>query len=273
MGSTAVVSIAKRATKQKVGHLGTLDPMAAGVLPVAVGKATKLFDYFLNKDKKYFAIATFGVLTDTLDSDGKVVKTDNKIIQKTQIEAVLCEFLGNISQIPPEYSSVHVNGERAYNLARNGKQVQIEPRQITIYRLNLQREIAPNMFAFNLHCSAGTYVRALIRDIAVRLGTVATTTCIIRTASGKFNAENSCTLQDVKSGTARLVDVAEVVDLPKLQLEQSDVSKLLNGQPSELNLSNGEYLAYTQQNKLVGIVQCMGGKLKIKVNLWENTND
>ncbi len=282
MGSTNVVSKVRHITGCKVGHLGTLDPMAGGVLPVAVGKATKLFDYFLNKDKKYFAICRFGVATNTLDSEGEIITQQNVDIKKTQIEQILGEFCGKISQIPPNFCSAHINGERAYTLARQGKSMQIKPRDVTIYSLKLVRKISKNLYAFYLHCSAGTYVRAVMRDIAARLGTVATTVSIIRLASGNFDATTACTIEDVQAGKAKLVSVGEVVDLPKLSLTQTETHKLLNGQnvkllasqikPKEVSKNanlNCDYLAYDANGKLIGIVNVQNLSAHLNINLWE----
>ena len=271
MGSTQVVSKVKWLTKQKCGHLGTLDPMASGVLPVAVGKATKLFDYFLSKDKEYFAISKFGIETDTLDSEGKIVRTSNKVIQKTQIDKVIPQFLGKIDQIPPKYSSVKVSGAAAYQLARAGKNIKLPSRKVEIYNLACQK-LKTNLFAFKIHCSAGTYVRSLVSDIAKAVGSVATTVCIIRTRSGKFDISNSSTLQELESGNVKLVSVAEVVDLPKIVANNEQCQKLLAGQTIETTCQDGDYLCYYNSNAL-GIVQSKDKQLKVKINLWEYSND
>ena len=201
MGSTKVVSSVKKFTKQKCGHLGTLDPAASGVLPVAVGKATKLFDYFLSKDKEYFAICKFGVETDTLDAEGKVVSTNNRIIKKMQIEQVLKQFLGEIYQIPPNYSSIKVDGKASYKLAREGKSVEHKSRKIQVFSISCE-QIEQNLFAFVVHCSAGTYIRTLISDIAKAVGSVATTVCIIRTKSGSCDISQSVTIDELENAIA-----------------------------------------------------------------------
>ena len=134
ISSAGVVSKIKKITKQKrVGHLGTLDPSASGVLTVAVGKATRFFDYFLKKDKVYFAIAEFGVKTDTLDSEGNILEKDTVNVNKKDVENQLHNFIGEIEQIPPIYSAININGKRAYELARSGQEVEIPKRKIKIY--------------------------------------------------------------------------------------------------------------------------------------------
>lgn len=270
--STQMVSAVKRATRQKCGHLGTLDPMASGVLPVAVGKATKLFDWFLNKDKQYFAIGLFGVQTDTLDAEGKIEKKEVVNVTKEQIDNIISSFRGEIQQIPPLYSSISINGQRAYDLARSGKDFQLPTRKVQIYSIECSEQVGKNLFAFNIHCSAGTYIRALILAIAQKLGTVATTVCIIRKASGAFKLETAYTPEEIMSGQAKLTHVHEVIDLPRLDFNDAIASKLLNGQTLKTSQQNGEYLCFTN-NKLMGIAKVNGGKIKIEINMWENAND
>lgn len=270
--STQMVSLIKKTFQQKCGHLGTLDPMASGVLPVAVGKATKLFDWFLNKDKKYFAIGLFGVQTDTLDAEGKIEQKVDCNITKEQIDNIIDKFKGKISQIPPQYSSISVNGSRAYDLARAGKDFQLPTREIVVYDINCQKRVGKNLFAFEIHCSAGTYVRSLILAIAQTLNTVATTVCIIRTDSGPFNIQNAYTPQQIENGQAQLIKVDQVISLPKLNFNNISAQKLLNGQTIKNDSANGEYLCYLS-GKLLGIAKVDNGKIKLQINMWEDTND
>ena len=272
MGSTQVVSAVKRFTGAKCGHLGTLDPMASGVLPVAVGKATKLFDWFLTKDKKYFAIGLFGTLTDTLDAEGKITQKQEVNITKQQIDKVLDNFKGKISQIPPLYSAVSVNGKKAYELARDGQNIDLPTRNVSIYDLQCKTQISKNLFAFTVHCSAGTYIRTLINDIAKSVGTVATTVCIIRTDSGAFNIQNSNTIQELQDGKASLIEVSQVINLPKINFNTTMANKLLNGQTLKIDYANGDYLCYTN-NSIMGIAKVNNTKIKLDINLWENSND
>lgn len=196
MNSTKVVAIIKRLTHEKVGHLGTLDPDAHGVLPIAVGKATRLFDFFLNKDKEYEARGRFGVLTDTLDESGRVVLMNDVRPTRAQLEAVLPLFCGKQMQMPPAFSAKQVDGERAYDKARRGEEVTLTPREICIYSLELL-SFEGDEFSVRIHCSAGTYVRALIRDIAEKLGAIATTMDIFRTRSGVFDITSSISIDNI----------------------------------------------------------------------------
>lgn len=198
MNSTKVVAIIKRLTHEKVGHLGTLDPDAHGVLPIAVGKATRLFDFFLNKDKVYEARGRFGVLTDTLDESGRVVLMNDVRPTRAQFEAVLALFCGKQMQMPPAFSAKQVDGERAYDKARRGEEVTLTPREICVYSLELL-SFEGDEFSVRINCSAGTYVRALIRDIAEKLGAIATTIDIFRTRSGAFDIASSISIDDLNN--------------------------------------------------------------------------
>ena len=270
--STKIVSHVKWFSKQKSGHLGTLDPMAGGVLPIAVGKATKLFDWFLQKDKEYFAIGLFGTQTDTLDAEGTVELKHQVNITKEQIDAVIDQFRGEISQIPPKYSAISINGAKAYDLARLGKDFAVPERKVNVFDLQCLRQEGENLFSFKIHCSAGTYVRSLILAIAQKLGTVATTVCIIRTKSGSFTINDSNTVEELEDGKARLFKVEEVISLPRLNVSDEIKNKLLNGQQPKITAANGQYLCFSNK-QLIGIAEVDNYKIKIDINLWEETTN
>ncbi len=245
VSSGFVVNKIKKITHEKVGHLGTLDPSASGVLSIAVGKATRFFDYFLGKDKEYVALAKFGFLTDTLDSDGKILSTDDKDVSIEEIEKVIPELVGNIDQIPPIFSSKNVNGRRAYDLARQGEDVVLEPKKVQIYSIKVQKTHQNNLFRLKIHCSAGTYVRSIVRDIAEKIGTVATTVCIIRTRTGKFEIQNSVTIDEIKENPeSSLIPISEIVDLQKIELDEKIAKDLFSGKDVFLDKDDGEYLSF-----------------------------
>lgn len=245
VSSGFVVNKIKRITNEKVGHLGTLDPSASGVLSIAVGKATKFFDYFLNKDKEYVALAKFGVLTDTLDSDGTVIEKDNVNVSLEDIEKIIPKMCGEILQIPPIFSSKNVNGERAYDLARQGKDVVLEPKKVQIYSIKVEKMHQNNLFRLKIHCSSGTYVRSIVRDIAKELGTNATTVCIIRTTSGKFKIDESVTLDDIaKNKEKHLIKINSILNLPEIKLEEKQAKDLFSGKEILLDKDDGEYLSF-----------------------------
>lgn len=217
--------------KIKAGHLGTLDPGGAGVLPITLGKATRLFDYFLNKDKVYRADFTFGLTTDTLDSYGKVIGESKLIPTLDDINRVIPEFTGKIKQIPPIYSSLSVNGKRAYDLARSGKEVELPEREVEIYSIDAIAKKNDRTYTFDLHVSSGTYVRSIARDIALRLGSVAYMSSIIRTRSGIFDIENAMTLDEViNSPLQNIIDVNTALKgEASITLSKSDERRVLNG--------------------------------------------
>ena len=182
---------------KKAGHLGTLDPFATGVLPIAIGKATKLFDSHLKDGKTYRAIFKFGVETDTFDSDGKILKEENVSISKQQVESVLGRMVGVIDQMPPAFSAKKIDGKRAYELAREGKEVVLNPKTITIYSFDLVSELDTNTFLFEIRCSSGTYIRSCCRDLAKELNTIAVMVGLVRTQSGSYDISNSILLDEV----------------------------------------------------------------------------
>lgn len=196
---------------KKAGHLGTLDPMATGVLPVALGKATKLFDMFLKKRKTYIATFNFNYETDTLDSEGEILNNSIKTISEAQIRDILGEFTGNISQMPPKYSAKKVNGVRAYDLARKGVDFELKPKEITIYSIDLMERVEDNVFKLFIECSSGTYIRSICRDIAYRLGTYATMTDLIRTRCGIFSIVESFTIEDISNGNYKILSMEEIL--------------------------------------------------------------
>ena len=247
VSSGFVVNKIKRITNEKVGHLGTLDPSASGVLSIAVGKATKFFDYFLNKDKEYVALAKFGVLTNTLDSDGEILKREDVQVSLEDIKKVLPSLCGKVDQIPPIFSSKNVNGERAYDLARQGKQVVLEPKKVQIYSIKAEKLTQNNLFRIKIHCSSGTYVRSIIRDIAEKIGTVATTVCIIRTCSGKFEISDSITLDELAENPEKhLIKINSILNLPEIELSFLQAKDLFSGKEIMLDRDDGEYLSFYQ---------------------------
>lgn len=238
---------------EKAGHLGTLDVLATGLLPVTINKATKLFDYFLNKDKAYKAIFTFGKTTDTLDLEGEIVGTDDKVVSKDMIERVLPHFIGKFEQMPPVYSAKKVNGKKAYDLARKGESVELKPKLIEIYDLKLIKQVEKNSFEFEIHCSSGTYIRSLCRDMADKLSTCGVMSNLQRTKCGIFDIKNSFTIDEIKNNKFDVVDIENVFDYQKIHLTQDEYMKLTNGQKISLS-KEGEFRAYLN-NEYVGNIK------------------
>ncbi len=236
--SADVVNKIKRVLKiKKAGHLGTLDPDATGVLLVAVGKATKVIRYINEGDKEYQAVMKLGEKTDTLDASGKVIETKEiPKLDRDKIEKVLKDFTGKISQTPPAYSAVKVDGVRAYELARKGKAVQIRPRDVVIKNISLTNINIP-FIAFNVVCSKGTYIRSLCSDIGERLGTAAHMFSLIRTASGEFKIGDAVQIDDLeKTGIEwhqdRLIKIDEALGfMPEVRIKKDFEDKVKNGMP------------------------------------------
>lgn len=272
--SDVVCKVKKILQTKKVGHLGTLDPAASGVLPISIGKATKFFDYFLNKDKEYFAIVQFGVETDTLDSFGKIINQKNKTIKMSQIKAVLGDFLGNISQIPPKYSAVKINGKKACDLARNDISFEIKPRIINIKNIEVYEELSENRFLFKVNCSAGTYIRTLFSDIAKALNTVSTTPVIIRSKSGRFDLDSAITLEELENSKKVLLITEIFNDYSFLSVNDDVAKKLINGVNvfvDELDdINNSDEFFVKNKDKLIGLYKVENNVLKRIVFLFEN---
>lgn len=200
--SDVVIKIRNFITRQtgfrhKVGHLGTLDPLATGVLPVAVGNATKLFDCYLTKTKTYVAEIFFGATTETLDREGEKIFSDIPFVmpEASKIISTLESFLGKIIQTPPMFSAIKIQGKRAYKLARDGKFVEMPKREIEIFDIKLL-DIADDTIKFETTCSSGTYIRSLVRDIAEKLGTIGYMSSLVRTKAGEFTLEDSITMDE-----------------------------------------------------------------------------
>lgn len=226
----------------KVGHLGTLDPMATGVLLVTIGSATKLFDLMQTKTKTYVATFKFGEETDTLDATGQLIKTTKIIPTQQQIIDILPNFVGTISQIPPKYSAKSINGKRAYELARNNQEFELKPKEVNIYSIDLI-SYANNELNLKIVCGSGTYIRSLGRDIAYKLNSLATMTSLIRTEIDAFGLNNCLDISSITKENIweSITKIDDVLSLPIIQLTSVEVKKLLNGQILKTELSSGLY--------------------------------
>ncbi len=249
----------------KAGHLGTLDVLATGLLPITINKATKLFDYYLNKDKVYRAVFRFGETTDTLDLEGEITEKVEKVITLEMVEAVLPQFTGKINQMPPVYSAKKVNGKKAYQLARSGKDVQLKPKEIEIYSLKCLGEIDQNTFEFEIHCSSGTYIRSLCRDIATALSTIGVMSSLQRTKCGVFNVNDAFLLNDIKSGNYKKISLENIFDFDKISIDEVTYQKLVNGVNPNY-FKNGMFRCYFNDN-YIGNVSVVNNKMKFAFRL------
>ncbi len=251
----------------KAGHLGTLDVLGEGLLPVTLGKGTKLFDFFLNKDKTYKTVFRFGYTTSTLDLEGKITNKNDKIITIEELKQVLKNFIGKQNQMPPIYSAKKINGKKAYQLARNGiSKIELKPKEIEVYSISLNKQLDINTFELNINCSSGTYIRSLCRDIASNLSTFGVMLSIQRTRCGDFFIENSYTLNDIKNSNYKIISLDSVFDFSKITLSQIERDKLLNGAIVKYNAKNGLYKVYFN-DEFLGIVEVNENYMKFKLRL------
>ena len=264
VSSAFVVNKVKRLAKTPAGHMGTLDPLASGVLPVALGNACRLFDYFSDKKKTYLARFRFGVTTDTLDSEGeKIVK--GEVPSEQEIQAALPSLTGKIMQVPPAYSAKSVNGVRSYQLARAGKEVELNAKQVEIFSFRLSEQTAPDEFAFEIVCGSGTYIRALARDLAAKLHTFAYMSMLERTASGMFTIENAVSLDELSQEniTQYLIPTEQVLPYPELDLESE---RVFNGLKERVDKADGLYKLY-KKGEFYGIASVTDGLAKAEKKL------
>ena len=258
--SQDVVSKVKKILNvKKAGHTGTLDPMATGVLPVLIGEYTKLSKYLIEHDKTYVAKLKLGLKTDTGDLEGNVIEGkefDKSILEKSKVENVLKSFLGKQKQIPPMYSAIKINGKKLYEYAREGIEVEVEPRDIELYKLNLL-SIENDEIEFEVSCSKGTYIRVVCEDIAKTLGTIGTMSSLNRTIVDKFNISQAITFEELESIKenidSRLIKMENVFDhLPKLTLNKRKEDLFLNGVMLTFEYQDGVYNIYDSNNIYIG---------------------
>ena len=275
LGSTQAVSAVKRALREagepktKVGHGGTLDPLASGVLPIAIGEATKLCGRMLDASKSYEFTIRFGGETDTLDAEGQIVATSDVRPTSDQLKALIGAFTGAIEQVPPVYSALKVEGKAAYKRARAGEDVELKPRKVTIFELDLH-ESTPDSATFHARVSKGTYIRSLARDIARALNTVGHVTMLRRTRAGPFGLESAISL-DFLGEAAKARRLTETVlpleaaldDIPALPVTPGQAQLLRHGQRlSGIPAKPGLQLA-TEGGRPVALVEATADGLKV----------
>jgi tRNA pseudouridine55 synthase len=275
--STHALSIVKRLFKaEKAGHAGTLDPLASGILPLAFGEATKTVPFVMDGAKAYRFTVTWGVETNTDDSDGEMVNSSAERPTTDRIEALLPRFVGRILQTPPQFSALKIDGERAYDLARDGEEVKLEPREVEITALRLiacDEETA----SFEAECGKGTYVRALARDLGRMLGCFGHISALRRTRVGPFTEAEALTITDLKAAgeagalspelQTHLQPVERALSaLPSVSVGGHDAQRLRNGQPVILRGRDAPVVlgqAYvTHQGKLIALVDGEAGELR-----------
>lgn len=269
-----MVSFVRRITHiRRVGHTGTLDPMATGVLPICIGKATKAADMLTASDKRYTAQLKLGETTDTLDAEGTVLERSEVNVTREQIISAVKSFEGEIMQIPPMYSAIKKDGKKLYELARSGIEVEREARKITIYSIDIL-DIQTDTVTIDVKCSKGTYIRTLCDDIGKLLGCGAHMTSLVRTQSGMFTIENSYTADELENGISEDMLIATDAlfsDLKRVTLNEFLTGKVKNGVPiRRTNLNEGEsYRVYSESGEFLCVSVYTDGALKMEKAFWD----
>ncbi len=251
--------------EKRIGHGGTLDPMATGMLPIFVGHATRAVEFSENAPKEYVATMRLGTVTDTQDITGTVTSTAEVTATMADITAILPQFTGEISQIPPMYSAIKIQGKKLYELARKGKEVDRPARQITIYQLELLEQVSPTDYRLRIVCSKGTYIRTLAHDMGQCLGCGATLTALRRTQAAGFTQADSVTLEQVQEKGAELLLPTEfffkdhpsyTIPTPKQEARCRNGNTVLSPE-----LADGTYRVYGQDGTFLAFSNCENGVL------------
>ena len=266
-----IVYKVKKMFNTKVGHTGTLDPNATGVLPILLGKGTKISKYLIEHDKEYEVVLQLGVKTTTADEEGEIIEEKEVLkesLKQLEIERILKSFIGKIKQMPPKYSAIKVNGKKLYEYARKGQEVEIKPREVEIYNIeitNIQKE--KKQIEFKVSCSKGTYIRTLCEDIAEKMRTVGYMKELKRTKVGDFNIEQAITLGQLQEKeNIKIITIEEMFkDKEEIILEDSKIILLLNGVKMNMEKPNGIYRIYNKQNKFIGLGIVQNKILKIDI--------
>lgn len=259
ISSARVVSLVRRALDiKKVGHTGTLDLEASGVLPIVVGKATRVSDYMMTKDKVYETELILGAKTDTLDAAGKIIANSQKVIDKDQFLETMNTFKGEIEQIPPMYSALKVNGKKLYDLAREGIEIERKKRKVNIYDIDLLDFDFPRA-KIRVTCSKGTYIRTLVDDIGEKLGTFAYVDNLVRARVGEFDIKDAIKSEDILEISREdllkklyPIDTA-LKNFEKIVIDKNYLEKLINGQVVEVEKNYGKIIRVYCEDEFLGL--------------------
>ena len=272
--SNDVVQIVKHTLNEKVGHTGTLDPNATGVLPILIGKGTKISKYLVNHDKIYDATLQLGIKTDTADGEGQILEeknVDKSILLEQNINKILQSFIGKQTQTPPMYSAIKVNGKKLYDYARKGEKIEVPVRNIEIYNLELNKiDIQNNQIEIRIECSKGTYIRTLCEDIAKRLGTIGYMKELNRIQVGEFNIKNAIKIEKLKSNKnnsdylkENIISIEKVLgNKEKIALSPKQLEVFLNGVKIKSNCKDGIYRIYDDKENFIGTGISQNNNLK-----------
>lgn len=265
-----VAKVKKILNIKKVGHTGTLDPNATGVLPLLLNQGTKLSKYLIEHDKEYEVTLKLGIRTDTLDGEGNIIEEKKVNLDKlNQVEEVLNTFIGKQKQTPPIYSAIKLNGKKLYEYARKGQTVEITPREIEIYGIKLEKINNKNSeIQFKVSCSKGTYIRSLCEDIAKKIGTIGYMKELNRTKVGNFHINQSITIEELEENKENIVKekVITMQELlknnPIIKLDRKKIEPFLNGVNLNIKAEDGIYQIYLEESKYIGTGIIKSNKLK-----------
>ena len=266
LSSAYAVGAVKKKFHLPCGHMGTLDPMASGVLPVGIDQTSRLFPFLLDKKKTYIANFIFGQTTDTLDVTGTVTDTIDKVPTIEEIKRVLPTLTGEVMQVPPKYSAKCINGKRGYQLSRKGVDFELEPKKVIIDELQLLGQVGENEYQFKIVCGGGTYVRSICRDIAFACDSLGVMSALERTASGVFTIENGVTVDEfINSDNPEkyLLPPDIAINFEKLVLSEEQAQKVLDGVYLDYGFREGIYRVYVG-GEFWGIGNVKDGSVRIK---------
>lgn len=275
-----VVAIVKKALGKKVGHTGTLDPNATGILPVLIGNGTKLSKYLINHDKIYVATLQLGIKTDTADSTGKVIEEQVvEKLEKEQIEQVLQSMVGKQEQVPPMYSAIKVKGKKLYEYARNNQKVEVAPRQIEIYQMQLKDyQEEKKEIVFEIACSKGTYIRTVCEEVAQRLHTIGNMKELERVMVGEFHLKEAVTVEELRKKAheqgwlhQHIITMETLLkNNPNLKLEDFKLRLFLNGVVLSVKKPDGIFKIYDEKGTFIGTGTVVSNQLKRDIIVSDN---
>lgn len=274
-----IVAKVKRIVGSKVGHTGTLDPNATGVLPLLIGKGTLCSQYLMEHDKIYEVVLKLGIKTDTADSEGKIIEEKEVLVSnldQENLENTLKEFLGKQKQIPPMYSAIKVNGKKLYEYARKGQNIEIKPREIEIYECELKQiNLEEREISFIVHCSKGTYIRSLCEDVAKKLETVGYMKELKRIKVGKYDIQQAITVEELENNISNedffgkhFISIEKAFeDKESIRINEKRMKHFLNGVKLSFELEDGLYKIYDEKEKFIGIGSIKNHLLKREIIL------
>ena len=266
VSSTYVVNKIKHHLKAKCGHMGTLDPLASGVLPVGIGQATRMFDILLDKEKTYLAEFDFSYTTLSLDLETEPFAYSDRLPSSGEVLSAAKKQVGELLQIPPSYSAKFVDGKRSYKLARHGVEVELAPKKVVISDVRLVNKVGDARYLFEISCSSGTYIRSIVRDMAKEMGIFGVMTDLKRIKSGSFTIENAVSLEEFLSSKVfsdYIISPDKVIDCPTIVLDSAFATRLINGLSDKFDYPDGFYKVYNE-SEFWGFANVSDGIIKMK---------